>query len=221
MFLLDAATLAPGGAGVVRAGARGALYALDHFGRLIFFLDLFVDKPVHEDLRGIILRFARRFIGGVDALRVGTFLRPGLLRDSQQSLEILLGRRQRGLLRRLSPIRQVFEDALGVGALPAGLLDGVFGETLEIPGVASHRQGQIAMGGSQFLIELPVELLDYLVVDFGFGHDGGKFNTRPPGQPTLLGNLPTINGRPPTAGAGRSVLSCAELLRSFLIECDV
>lgn len=150
------------------AGASGVLNTVHHFGGPIFLLDLLIDEPVHEHLRGIILCFQCGFENGVDALSIVVFLRLRLSRHFEQCFEILIGRGNPGYPRCLAAVREVFENALGVGALLAGLLDEVFAETLEISDIAPHRQRQIEMSRCQFLITLAVQFLNDLVVGFGF-----------------------------------------------------
>ena len=98
-------------------------------------------------------------------------LRLGLLGDFQQRPELLFRGGHCGHFRRYAAVGQVFEDAFRVPALLAGLLDEILAEAFEVSDIAPHGQGEIGVGGGEFLVELPDQFLDHFLGNFGFMHN--------------------------------------------------
>lgn len=157
------------------AGAGGGLDALDHFCGPRFFLNLFVDEPLHQHLAGIILRGERRFIDGVDAFGVGLLHAERVLGGIEKGFEILFRRGNGGQFRHDAAIVQVLGNLLRVRQFFGRLFGEVGGKALEVQVRAPERQPAIAVRGTQFVVHLTVQLGDDFGGHFGLLHKRGSF----------------------------------------------
>ena len=114
------------------AGTRGALDSTHQLGGPGFFLDLLVDEPMHEHLRGVIMVRERRCKHGVDALRVGLLHCLRLENKVEQRGKILLGCGERLQLRLHATIDEMIDHFPCVLALLARLFGEEPGKPLQV-----------------------------------------------------------------------------------------
>lgn len=142
------------------AGTIGEFSAGDHFIGPRFFLDLFLDEPMEENLGGVILRLHGGFVGFVDAGSVGEFHALRMFGHLHEILELTLRCGERLQNGENATVEQMLDEFLCVFALFASLLVEETGKAFQILVVAPERERKVSVGSTQFVVELALEFAE-------------------------------------------------------------